>query len=115
MAAEEGSFDTQRRAQEWVVVADYDNLDRIAVDEGRWGSPPLAEEYQQQYGELDVDWRIVDKPLEHNSFGAFAKAAGLIPVKIEVSVDALERHKKDMIYGVSRAEFDKGLGEIARV
>lgn len=101
---------TEQRAEEWMVVAD--GIDNVDVDIGRNGSSPLAADYDQTYGERDVDWRVVEKPLEHNSFGAFAKAVGLIPVKVEASVGALERHKKDMIYGVSRTDFYKGLLKI---
>lgn len=103
----------QQRAEEWMVVAE--DIDNVDVDIGRNGNAPLAEGYDETYGKRGDNWRMVEKPLEHNSFGAFAKAVGLTPVKVEVSVDALERHKKDMIHGVSRTEFDKGLGEIARV
>jgi hypothetical protein len=100
----------QYRAEEWMVVAD--DIDYVDVDIGRNGSSPLAAGYEQSYGERGVDWRVVEKPLEHNSLGAFAKAVGLIPVKVEASVDALERQKKDMIYGVNRADFYEGLLKI---
>lgn len=100
----------QLRAEEWMVVAD--DIDKVDVNVGRNGSLPLATGYEQTYGKRGVDWRMVEKPLEHNSFGAFARAVGLIPVKIEASVDALERHKKDMIHGVSRDDFYIGLAKI---
>lgn len=111
MTSELGSFKAQQRAEEWVVVAD--NIDSVDVDVGRNGGPPLASGYEQTYGDRGVDWRVVEKPLEHNSFGAFAKAVGLIPVQVEASVDALERHEMDLIWGrVSRDDFYRGLAKI---
>lgn len=117
MTAEALSHSGQR-AEEWIVVKS--GIDNIDLDMGRDGRQPLAHDYDQIYGERGVKWRDVHLPLEHNSFGRFAKAVGLIPIQVEVTVEALEeeqrRVKEDKIWGrYDREYIDKGLLEITRV
>jgi hypothetical protein len=106
-----GETESEQRAEEWAIVAR--NVDNIDVFMGRNGKPPLMADYEQRFGEQNVDWRVVAEPLSHDMAGRWAQTLGMYPVHVEVTVGSIN-HEKQRLHGLSRDEWMDGLSKMTK-